>query len=205
MWEGFLLLFGALLQKHGVLLAVVHPLFEPVINHPIIMGNFYNNMIAVILESPQQTYQVGEILAQYQGQIPSPWLLNGELGSGKTTLTQGLAAGLGIRETVNSPTFSLVNQYELPTGGLFFHLDLYRLKSLDELFAIGIEDYLQPQALVVVEWAERFSQFFPSDAFCIVLSHQQEGRYAQIYFPVACAMLEEHFARDLKGLHVTVK
>lgn len=167
---------------------------------------YLNRMLDLILNSPQQTYQLGILLAQYQSRIPSPWLLNGELGSGKTTLTQGLAAGLGVQEAVTSPTFSLVNEYALPAGRLFFHFDLYRLNSLDELLEIGLEDYLQhPQALTVVEWAERFPEFFSQDAFFIYLSHQAQGRQARLFFPQACAMLEKILTSDLKDFHVNYR
>ena len=80
----------------------------------------------------------------------------GDLGMGKTAFTRGLARGLGIRERVTSPTFTIVNEYE---GGRFplFHFDMYRLESSDELFDIGWEDYLARGGICAVEWSEKVS------------------------------------------------
>jgi tRNA threonylcarbamoyladenosine biosynthesis protein TsaE len=77
------------------------------------------------------------------------------LGAGKTQLVKGLARGLGVTERVRSPTFALVNIYE--SGRLpLFHLDLYRLETREQIAAAGLEEYLQPGGVTVVEWAERW-------------------------------------------------
>ena len=80
--------------------------------------------------------------------------LSGDLGSGKTQLVKGLACGLGITTRVHSPTFTLVNIY---TGGrlALFHLDLYRLETKEQIFSAGLEEYLKPDGVAVIEWAER--------------------------------------------------
>jgi tRNA threonylcarbamoyladenosine biosynthesis protein TsaE len=81
--------------------------------------------------------------------------LSGDLGAGKTQLVKGLARGLGITEPVRSPTFALVNIYE--QGRLpLFHLDLYRLETPEQIIAAGLEEYLQPTGVAVIEWAERW-------------------------------------------------
>src|SRR5579875_2534863 len=81
-------------------------------------------------------------------------LLTGPLGSGKTTLTQGIAAGLEIAETINSPTFTLLKEHH---GGRLplYHFDLYRLEDPDEIWSLGFADYFAGDGLCVVEWAER--------------------------------------------------
>jgi tRNA threonylcarbamoyladenosine biosynthesis protein TsaE len=81
--------------------------------------------------------------------------LSGELGAGKTQLVKGLARGLDISARVHSPTFTLVNIY---TGGrlALFHLDLYRLETTKQIAAAGLEEYLQPAGVTVIEWAERW-------------------------------------------------
>src|SRR5438128_9092591 len=81
--------------------------------------------------------------------------LCGDLGAGKTQLVKGLARGLGISERVHSPTFTLVNQY---AGGrlTLFHLDLYRLETPAQIISAGLEEYLNPDGVAVIEWAERW-------------------------------------------------
>src|SRR5438874_996331 len=81
--------------------------------------------------------------------------LSGELGAGKTQLVKGIARGLGVTSTVHSPTFSLVNIY---AGGrlTLFHLDLYRLAGPPEVVAAGLEEYLTPNGVAVIEWAEKW-------------------------------------------------
>jgi len=80
--------------------------------------------------------------------------LNGELGAGKTQFVRGLARGLGSPARVHSPTFTLANEYG---GGRLklFHLDLYRLETPEQILSAGIEDYLPPDGVLVIEWAER--------------------------------------------------
>lgn len=80
-------------------------------------------------------------------------LLVGDLGAGKTALTQGIGAGLGVRGVINSPTFTILKEYvgRLP----LYHFDLYRIDSPDEVFALGFEDYFEGDGVSVIEWAER--------------------------------------------------
>ncbi len=93
--------------------------------------------------------------------------LSGDLGAGKTTLVQAICKDLGVRENVTSPTFSLVNEYTyLDKNGneqLFRHLDLYRLKNIEEALDIGIEDYLFDGNYCFIEWPEIIKPLLPDD------------------------------------------
>lgn len=82
-------------------------------------------------------------------------LLEGDLGAGKTTFVQALARCYGITRTVTSPTFTLANEYRLPTGEVLVHFDLYRLASPEGLYDLGLEDALERGARLVIEWPER--------------------------------------------------
>lgn len=93
---------------------------------------------------------VDEILPQLQHNI---LLLKGNLGAGKTTFTQFLLKNLGSKDEVSSPTYAIVNEYHTPKGNIF-HFDLYRMKSLEEVYDIGMEEYLDNAFLCIIEWPE---------------------------------------------------
>jgi tRNA threonylcarbamoyladenosine biosynthesis protein TsaE len=117
-------------------------------------------MVTFISHSPAQTAALGE---QWGREAQSGWVfgLSGGLGAGKTILAAGLARGLGVTARVQSPTFALVNEFR---GGrlLFFHLDLYRLASRQDIIAAGLEPYLfKPAGVAVVEWIERWLEGGP--------------------------------------------
>ena len=106
----------------------------------------------VITNSPEQTEQLGKKLALLlrPGDVIAYY---GDLGAGKTAFTRGIAAGLGVKECVTSPTYTIVNEY-LSGRMPLFHFDMYRLSSSDELFDIGWEDYLARGGVCAVEWSE---------------------------------------------------
>jgi tRNA threonylcarbamoyladenosine biosynthesis protein TsaE len=101
-------------------------------------------------------------------------LLIGELGAGKTTLAKGIVEGRGITsgEDVSSPTFTLIHEYGQPVG--VYHIDLYRLNTLDEARRLGLEDLFEQPALVLLEWGERFPELLPNQRIEIRLSHKGE-------------------------------
>ena len=105
-----------------------------------------------ITNSPEETEKVGAALGRI---LPPGTILayRGDLGAGKTAFTRGLARGLGYAEPVTSPTYTIVNEY---LGGRIplFHFDMYRLRSSDDLFDIGWEDYLDRGGVCAVEWSE---------------------------------------------------
>jgi len=101
--------------------------------------------------------------------------LIGDLGAGKTHLTQGVANGLGRKESVTSPTFALVNEYSDCIPELI-HFDWYRMEKPEELLAIGWEDYLERDAILVIEWPDRFPEMIPAGSHCIHIEHLESGR-----------------------------
>lgn len=113
-------------------------------------------MATFISHSPAATESLGEQWGR-DAQRGLVILLSGDLGAGKTQLVRGLARGLGCTSRVHSPTFTLVNEYG---GGRLklFHLDLYRLETPEQLHSAGIEEFLQPDGVAVIEWAERLSE-----------------------------------------------
>ena len=108
---------------------------------------------------PEETFEAGRKIGMNAkpGQI---YTLTGDLGVGKTVFTQGVAAGLGITEPVNSPTFTIIQEYE--DGRLpFYHFDVYRIADLEEMEEIGYDDYFFGQGICLIEWAELIEEILP--------------------------------------------
>lgn len=110
------------------------------------------NSITLTSSEPEQTQAIGRLLGEY-AQAGDVFLLSGELGAGKTCLTQGILCGLGGEEYARSPTFVLICEY--PARHRLYHMDLYRLDSLDEIIDLGLDDYFLGEGVCVVEWAEK--------------------------------------------------
>jgi tRNA threonylcarbamoyladenosine biosynthesis protein TsaE len=110
-------------------------------------------MATFISHSPAATESLGEAWGR-AAQSGLVIALSGDLGAGKTQLVRGLARGLGVTARVHSPTFTLVNEYG---GGRLklFHLDLYRLETAAQILSAGVEEFLSPDGVAVIEWAER--------------------------------------------------
>ena len=112
--------------------------------------------------SEEETLALGERLAR---ELPTRQvvLLIGQLGAGKTTLAKGIVKGLGAAspEEVSSPTFTLIHEYG--REGRVFHVDLYRLEEPRELATLGLEDLFEREAVVLIEWGERFPQILPAE------------------------------------------
>ncbi len=109
--------------------------------------------------SPEETFRLGQQFGEQAcpGQVCA---LVGDLGVGKTVLTQGIAEGLGIREPITSPTFTIVQAYE---GGRlpFYHFDVYRIADVDEMEEIGYEDYFYGQGVSIIEWGNLVPEILP--------------------------------------------
>ncbi len=98
-----------------------------------------------------------------------------EMGGGKTTFIKELCKQLNVNETVNSPTFSIVNEYSTKDNQLVYHFDLYRLKDVRELLDIGFEDYLHQDAWVFIEWPQIAEPFLPENTIFVTIEEQENG------------------------------
>ncbi|MBT3344659.1 MAG: tRNA (adenosine(37)-N6)-threonylcarbamoyltransferase complex ATPase subunit type 1 TsaE [Gemmatimonadetes bacterium] len=131
-----------------------------------------------VTSSPEQTQALGQQLAHElrPGDLVA---LQGDLGSGKTCLIQGLCAALGVTSRVNSPSFVLINEYsgcnEAGDQWLIRHFDLYRLSGCEELEDIGAREFFHdPQGLCLVEWADRVPELLPAQHWYIEMSHMDD-------------------------------
>lgn len=95
----------------------------------------------------------------------------GTMGAGKTTLVKNLCQKLGVSDEVNSPTFALVNEYQTETFDSIFHFDFYRIKSLEEVFDIGYEDYFYGGSLCLLEWPELIDPLMPEHFIKVEITH----------------------------------
>lgn len=128
----------------------------------------------LITNSPEETEKIGAAL----GNIIKPGTViayRGDLGAGKTAFTRGLARGLGSTELVTSPTYTIVNEY---LGGRIplFHFDMYRLRSADDLWDIGWEDYLERGGICAVEWSENVADALEDPIFITIEKLGEESR-----------------------------
>ena len=124
-----------------------------------------------ITHSPAETEQLGQKLGKL---LPAGTVIayRGDLGAGKTAFTRGLARGLGIADPVTSPTYTIVNEY-LSGRVPLFHFDMYRLRSADDLFDIGWDDYLERGGICAVEWSENVAQAM-EDALTVTIEKTGE-------------------------------
>jgi len=135
------------------------------------------NQMQILLEDEQKMQVFGEKIAQVIGQINAPLLilLNGDLGAGKTTLSRGILNGLGHRGSVKSPTYTLVEPYDLEIGKVF-HFDLYRLVDPEELYDIGFNDYLTESQLCMIEWPGKGGSLLPKADISLQINSNGTGR-----------------------------
>jgi len=155
-------------------------------------------MLTLTSNSPDQTQKIAEKLAQLL-KGGAVLCFYGNLGSGKTTFIQGLAKGLGIKENITSPTFVLLKQYRikktkkqknkktcrsaLHAPKNFYHLDCYRLSSVNEALDLGIEEiWDDPSNIIAIEWAEKINDILPKERIDICLEHARDNKRKITFF-----------------------
>jgi len=127
--------------------------------------------VQLLSHSPEQTQHLGTCLGKL-AKMGDVFLLTGNLGSGKTCLTQGIAWGLDVKEYAFSPSFVIVREYHgrLP----LYHIDFYRLNRIEEIVDLGLDEYLYNKGVCVVEWAEKGLAVLPKENLLINLSYMSE-------------------------------
>ena len=131
-------------------------------------------MSEIITSTADETHELGKRIAA----LSSPGIiiaLTGSLGAGKTTLVKGVAEGLGIKQPVTSPSFTIIKEYhdgKLP----LYHMDLYRIDNYEELYMIGFEELIYGRGLSIIEWSEKAEDLVPPDAFSILIEILPDGR-----------------------------
>ena len=128
--------------------------------------------ITVASGSPEETFALGKMLGG-QSRAGTVFTLTGDLGAGKTVFAQGFAAGLGIGEPVNSPTFTILQVYE---GGRlpFYHFDVYRIADVEEMDEIGYEDCFYGEGVCLIEWADMIEEILPESRIRIAITKDPE-------------------------------
>jgi tRNA threonylcarbamoyladenosine biosynthesis protein TsaE len=138
-------------------------------------AHLHDKLVNVLLEHLEDTRSVAQRLAQSlpEGALV---LLTGPMGAGKTTLVKFIAEALGFKGEVTSPTYTLIHEYPSPQG-LIVHIDAYRMADQEELFTLGLEDYLPEARLVLIEWGK--PEVFP-DSLEIRLTPTEDGRRLEL-------------------------
>lgn len=122
--------------------------------------------------SPEETFEVGFRMGE-RARAGQVYTLAGNLGVGKTVFTQGFAKGLGVQEHVNSPTFTIVQEYE--DGRLpFYHFDVYRIGDIEEMDEIGFEEYIVGEGVCLIEWANLIEEILPEERTEITIEKDLE-------------------------------
>src|SRR5258706_11545438 len=127
----------------------------------------------IISRSAEETISIGAQFAEDHLHSGSLVVLRGELGAGKTQFAKGIAKYFGLpEEEISSPTYTLVNEYDISSGGIekFFHLDCYRFEKPEELIELGVEEYLYPKhAVTIIEWPERIEGYLPENRIEVMI------------------------------------
>ena len=135
-------------------------------------------MTEFILENEEDTQRLGELIAKYL-ETPLVCFLEGDLGVGKTRITRAIIQSLGYQGNVKSPTYTLVEPYQLENMKVY-HFDLYRLSDPEELDFLGIRDYFDDESVSFIEWPSKGEGWLPEADLVISLIFKQQGRICQL-------------------------
>lgn len=126
---------------------------------------------------------IAEVAQAFLKKIKSKKVISfkGEMGVGKTTFIKSLCKELEVLETVNSPTFSIVNEYHSVKGEVIYHFDCYRIESIDEAMEIGVEEYIYSGNYCFIEWAENIASLLPDDLVTIEITEMENGERELIF------------------------
>ena len=139
----------------------------------------YNITINGLEDYPQAAREFVKLLDQ--GRI---YAVHGKMGSGKTTFIKSVCEELGVQDTINSPTFAIVNEYEDAGGNTIFHFDFYRIKSIEEVYNMGYEEYLYGNAICFMEWPELIEELLPEETVKVFVEEVENGgRSIKIVLP----------------------
>lgn len=127
------------------------------------------------IQSPAQLPEAAKQFVQAMDQN-TVFAFYGKMGAGKTTFIKAICEELGVTDVINSPTFSIVNEYRSDTTGeLIYHFDFYRIKKIEEVYDMGYEDYFDSGAVCFIEWPELIDDLLPGDAVKISITEQEDG------------------------------
>ena len=152
-------------------------------------------MLKIISKSAEDTYRIGEILGRllFPGSIVC---LTGDLGAGKTAFTQGIGKGLGIKDHITSPTYTIINEY---TSGRIplYHFDVYRLGSSDEMYELGCDEYLYGDGATVLEWADSVDDVIPAERLWITIGRSEKQDEREMIME-ASGLLYENLLKEME-------
>ena len=132
-------------------------------------------MLEITIQSLEQIQEAAHRFVAEMGDN-TVFAFYGKMGAGKTTFIKAVCEELGVTDVVNSPTFSIVNEYRSDTTGeLIYHFDFYRIQRLEEVYDMGYEDYFYSGALCFVEWPELVDELLPGDAVKVQIEEQPDG------------------------------
>lgn len=107
--------------------------------------------------------------------VNTVFAFHGDMGAGKTTFIKAICENLGVSDTINSPTFAIVNEYRSDSGELIYHFDFYRINKIEEVFDFGYEDYFYSGSLCFIEWPEKVDTLLPKDTVNVYVKVQEDG------------------------------